>query len=107
MGLKEKAKNEAPHDNSRWVFLVIGFVLGVVVTLAVLQVTQVNNAGTAAENIQPNLELTATALIQEATGTASVLMTAPAQGTQPADMDPLLLTATAIIQQATQQASGS
>ena len=101
--MAEKRKNDAPL-RSGWWLLLIGFVLGVVVTLGAVSVLGTSNSSPVAET-QQDLPLTATQLIQEATGTASVLTAAPAQATPAADLDPLFLTATAIIQQATQQAA--
>jgi len=104
--MSEKQKNNAPR-RFRWWLLVIGFVLGVVVTLLMMNVLPQNGGTSAQTDTTANRELTATALIQGATGTAHVVMTSQAQATLPAEIDPLMLTATAIVQQATQQASGS
>lgn len=106
MGLFEKRKNDTP-SRPGWLLLLIGFALGVVVTLLAVVVLPQARITSEVVEAQPGAELTATTLIQDATGTASVLMSAPAQVTPPANLDPLFLTATAIIQQATQQAAGS
>lgn len=111
----EKRKN---GNFPRWIlWLALGFVLGVGVSQVLLQPrVSVSNPA-----IDPDIGLTADAIIQAATAegsaggevvddfqlTATALMQQATQGVQPldADNDPLLLTATALIAGATQTAN--
>jgi hypothetical protein len=104
MGLIEKRKNDRPRG---WLLLVTGFVLGVIATLLVVVVLPQVRITSEGVEAQPDLALTATTLIQQATGTAHVVMTSQAFATPPAEIDPIYLTATTIIQQATQRAANA
>lgn len=95
----EKPKNRRVFQ---WWLLVIGFWAGVMVAVIVIgsrpqpSYTQYNNPNDQAS--MDTIWLTATSLIQEATGTAAAPLIMPVEN------DPFALTATAIIQQATAMA---
>lgn len=112
----EKRKNGTRRRLPWWgVMLVVGFALGVVVTLLLtrpLQVTGQNEVVLPLVTVSDPILLTATVVIQEATARAGfeeTLVFQQAQPTPDAWVDPLALTATHVVRQATAtaQAAGS
>jgi hypothetical protein len=112
---KEKRKNEGRRGFPWWLLLV-GFALGVAATLAVAQARSQPVSGNMAYS--EGSQLTATHLIEGATGTARAFgaydplyatasaMATPNDGTPgSAELDPLIVTATHIVEQATLQSS--
>jgi hypothetical protein len=99
---KRKRKNDESSPFPAWLIVLVA--LGIVIVAVILFRPASRSSTTASDVNQPsgNIELTATAIIQEAT--------AMAQGTpQPvaSDLDPFELTATYIVQQVTAIAQGT
>ncbi len=110
MGLlsDEKRKNDEPR-RFQWWLLVIGIALGVLVSLVMMQSRSSGTTIYMAEdagNVE-GLYLTATRIIEEATGTAQAGDKKPSEVGTPSDMDSLYITATHIVEQATQQAAST
>ena len=99
---KEKRKNDAPR-RFQWWLLVIGFIIGVLFAQFAFP-DYVRTVTVFSDGNPEGIELTATAIIVGATGTAQ---TGSPQGDQvatPMVIDPLAATTTVIVEQATQQA---
>lgn len=102
----EKRKNDQPRRRMRgWTWLLIGVLIGVIGTLLFTQsnlrtVTVYNDVNSS------EMMLTATYIIQQATGTAAAILGQQAETIQAtaAALDPLAATATALVIQATAQA---
>lgn len=101
-----KRKNDERRP-FQWWLLIVGFALGVIVTVIVFQAaTRTASADSTEVNVE-GAQLTATAIIQQATQTAQAVMNNPNSFTPAANLEPIEMTATAIIQTATAQASQS
>jgi len=98
----EKRKNDAPR-RFQWWLLVIGFIIGVLFAQLAFP-GYIRTVTVFSDGSADGIELTATAIIVGATGTAQ---TGSLQGdlvVTPMVIDPLAATATVIVEQATQQA---
>lgn len=95
----EKRKNDQPR-RFQWWLLVVGFALGVALTLALS--TRTGQRYVYVADAPPDgLWMTATYIVNEATAMAQVEQNA---ALQPQPLDPLLATATKMVIQATQAA---
>lgn len=101
-----KRKNDERRP-FQWWLLVVGFAVGVIVTVIVFQVVTRTTGADAAEISVEGAQLTATAIIQQATQTAQAVLDNPNSFTPAANLEPIEMTATAIIQTATAQAGQS
>ena len=97
--MDEKRKNGSPR-RFQWGLFVIGFALGALLTLAVSAGGQADRVYVV-ESAPDTLWLTATHIIQDATGTAAAPVFEP---TRDPALDAFMATATAIIAGATQTA---
>ncbi len=96
--MANKRKNEAPR-RIQWGLLVVGFILGVLLTVFVMQRA---NVPVSQDVSTPDAAfwMTATQIIQDATATAAAVF----EPTQNPALDTFMATATAIVAEATQTA---
>lgn len=100
----EKRKNDASRGIPGWLLLIVGFVLGGIVTFAAIHPTpQPANSGSMLDPTYDSILLTATYVVEQATVTAQAMIVPVNQP----DIDPLEITATYIVGQATQAAAQS
>ena len=99
----EKRKNDEQRGFPWWL-LVVGFILGAVAMLIVMQGRTPTTTDTANSDIE-GIELTATTIIEQATAMAqgTVFHVAPVAPVPP-ESDAYAMTATTIVEQATQSA---
>lgn len=101
---KEKRKNDDPR-RFPWrsvLLLVIGFTLGVIVTM--LFTPSSNRSTVYFSSSDDNHYLTATRVVEQATNMAQGIFLEPNNAQQAAQTDPIYITATFIIDRATQTA---
>ena len=105
MGLlsNEKRKNDAPR-RFQWWLLVIGFIIGVLFAQVAFP-SYVRTVTVFSDGSADGIELTATAIIVGATGTAQATPMPGGSEATPAAVDPLALTAIRLVEEATQQAA--